>query len=67
MMVTKEPKVSPKPFWIVLAKSGSGIPNITPADKLINKKATNELTFKKVIKKTKSKMQIMTMKIDIGF
>jgi hypothetical protein len=50
-----------------LAKSGKGIPSSTPAHKLTNKKAMNELTFKYVIKKTNNPIQRITMAIDIIF
>ena len=46
IMVTKEPSVSPKPFCMDFAKSGKGNPNSMPLNKLTNKKAMNEFTFK---------------------
>lgn len=66
MIVTKDPKVSPSPFWMDFAKSGKGMPNKIPANKLISKKAINELTFKYVIRKTNKPMQAITINIVIG-
>jgi hypothetical protein len=48
------------------AKSGKGMPNKIPANKLISKKAINELTFKYVIRKTNRPMQAITINIVIG-